>query len=146
MVILNWAKANWKYFIKYAIVGAVGTAIDIGGFAALLKYTNITRFPAATISFIAAVINNYTFNKIWTFHDHNKAVGKQFVKFLLVSLIGLLLNLFFLWFFGQIIASFLEISSTNLGVGPNSLAKLGASGMVLAYNFLANRYITFKPE
>jgi len=146
MKLFSWIKSNWKYFIKYAIVGVGGTIIDIGGFAALLRFTSITRFPAATISFIAAVINNYTWNKVWTFHDHQKAIGKQFVVFFLVSIVGLGLNLFFLWFFGYLIAEFLQSTPENLSVALNSLAKLGASGMVLTYNFFANRYITFKPE
>ena len=146
MKLQNWIKSNWKYFFKYAIVGVGGTAIDIGGFAALLKFTSLTRFPAATISFIAAVVNNYTWNKVWTFHDKQKAIGKQFLVFLAVSIVGLCLNLFFLWFFGYLIATFLQSSPENLTVGLNSLAKLGASGMVLTYNFFANRYITFKPE
>ncbi len=146
MKIKNWITHNWKYFFKYAIVGVGGTAIDIGGFAALLKFTSLSRFPAATISFIAAVVNNFTWNKIWTFHDRKSAIGKQFTIFFFVSIIGLGLNLFFLWFFGQLIANFLQSSPESLTVGLNSLAKLGASGMVLTYNFFANRYITFKPE
>lgn len=146
MFISKWIKQNWKYAIKYTIVGASGTAIDIFGFAGLLKYTNLNRFIAATISFIAAVVNNYTWNKKWTFHDRNKAIGGQFFKFLVVSIGGLLLNLFFLWLFGQAIAQFQSISANELSVGANSFAKLGASGMVLTYNFLMNRYWTFKPE
>ena len=77
---MNWLKANWKYLVKYTIVGASGTAIDIGGFAALLKFTSLNRFAAASMSFIVAVVNNYSWNKVWTFHDHQKDIAGQFFK------------------------------------------------------------------
>ena len=144
MKIHKFIKQNWKFFIKYVIVGASGTLIDVGGFTALIRYTSLNRFIAATFSFIAAVINNFTWNKIWTFHDHDKNVTKQFSKFFLVSIGGLALNLFFLWFFALIIALFLGMASQDLPVYANSLAKLGASGAVLTYNFLMNRFWTFR--
>lgn len=144
-MLLQWVHNNWKYFLKYAVVGATGTLIDIAGFAFLLQFTPLNRFFAATISFTAAVVNNYTWNKRWTFHDRDKHIGGQFLKFFLVSLGGLLLNLFFLWNFGNAIAWFLQTATSDLSVSANSLAKLGASGCVLIYNFLMNRYWTFKP-
>lgn len=145
-MITDWIKSNWKYAIKYAIVGATGTIIDIVGFAALLKFTSLNRFIAATFSFVAAVINNYTWNKVWTFKDHQKDVLLQFFTFLIISIGGLLLNLFFLGLFGNIIAEYTATSAEQLSVNLNILAKIGASAMVLTYNFLMNRYVTFKPE
>lgn len=146
MKLQEFFKSNWKYFVKYSIVGAVGTLIDVAGFAALLAFTPLNRFIAATISFIAAVINNFTFNKIWTFHDHSTAVTTQFTKFFIVSVGGLILNLTFLWIWGLVIAYLIKVTSADLPVWANTLAKLGASAVVLIYNFLMNRFWTFKPE
>ncbi len=136
---------NWKYFLKYSIVGVSGTLIDIAGFAALLKFTSLNRFAAATISFIAAVANNFTWNKLWTFKDHQQNVSSQFAKFLLVSTGGLLLNLAFLWLFTRLIALLIDTDISQLSVLLSTLAKLGASATVLVYNFSMNRFWTFKP-
>ncbi len=135
-------KHGWT-FIKYALVGASGTIIDVAGFTLLVE-RGVGRNIAAVTSFIAAVVNNYTWNRLWTFHSHNKAVKTQFVKFLLVSIIGLLLNLFFLSVFSGMLASYVQVSVEALPAWANASAKLGASGVVLIYNFLANRFWTFK--
>lgn len=148
-MIKAWLQRDGKTFLKYAVVGVSGTIIDVAGFTALISLTSLNRFVAASMSFVAAVINNYSWNRIWTFQDHVHEIKKQFPKFFAVSVVGLLLNLFFLWLIALIIASLF----TAIGFIPSveamptwgqTLAKLGASACVLTYNFLANRYWTFK--
>lgn len=146
MKILEFLKGNWWTFIKYVVVGISGTIIDVAGFTGLVHYTNISRNGAATISFIAAVINNFTWNRLWTFKSRVKNIGKQFFEFLLVSIGGLVLNLLFLSLFSYLFVSSLELPDVeSLPAWANASAKLGASGVVLIYNFLANRFITFSP-
>src|SRR3990172_9266078 len=103
MKLNDFIKKNWRLLIKYSLVGISGTIIDVAGFTFLVSYTGLTRNLAATTSFVAAVINNYTWNRLWTFKSRVKNVSLQFVKFFLVSLGGLLLNLSFLWVFSQAI-------------------------------------------
>ncbi|MCH7840179.1 MAG: GtrA family protein, partial [Planctomycetes bacterium] len=101
MKIRNFIVRNCWTFIKYSIVGAAVTIIDVAGFTGLLRYTDLSRNLSATVSFVAAVINNYTFNRLWTYKSHDSKISKQFTKFLIVSIIGLGLNLFFLWVFSN---------------------------------------------
>jgi dolichol-phosphate mannosyltransferase len=126
--------------LKYALVGVSGTFIDIGLFALLLARTVLSPTIAATLSFILAVINNYTWNRLWTYaHVPKKNVHKQFAKFFFVSCGGLVLNILFLHLF-----SFgLSHVFFPLPIWGSVLAKIGASGMVLVYNFLLNTFWTF---
>lgn len=150
MRLKNFIKGNWKFFIKYSIVGATGTVLDVGGFGMLIAYTAlgenlITRGFAASISFTAAVINNFTWNRLWTFRDRRSHIKTLFLKFLIVSIGGLILNVILLTGFSIVFASLLGIPSDNLPVIFSIAAKLSAAALVLFYNFLMNRYWTFSP-
>ena len=145
MKIKNFLQKNFKTFLKYSLVGASGTIIDVAGYTWLIHAFGLNLFAAATLSFSTAVVNNYTWNKLWTYHDSEEQVTRQFGKFLVVSLLGLALNLTFLWIFTQMIASALrQADPAALPAWANVLVKLGASGMVLIYNFLANTFWTFR--
>lgn len=123
-----------KQFFKFCVVGTIGTAIDFGLLYVLVEFGHVFYLLAATISFIAAVINNYLLNKVWTFQDKNRNFFKQFVQFLLVSLVGLGLNLLILY---------LLVDKAHLWY---IFAKVLATGVVLIWNFIANKFWTFKKE
>ena len=123
---------NYKPFIKYAVVGVLGTAIDIGSLFVLVDLFYFPIIPAATISFLLATINNFILNKIWTFRHPSMNYRKLYIKFLIVSLVGLTLTLLSMNFFVFV-----------LGIW-YILAKALTSVIVLVWNFLANKFWTFK--
>ncbi|MFA7662929.1 MAG: GtrA family protein, partial [Patescibacteria group bacterium] len=82
-------RQNLICFIKYGLVGTSGAVIDLGLLYLLVEFLNFNPVVAGSISFILAVVNNFYWNKIWTFENTSKDYGKQFGKFLLVSLAGL---------------------------------------------------------
>lgn len=138
-------KNNAATFAKYAVVGATGTAIDVGLFALLVACTPLGasaggRIVAATFTFVLAVANNYTWNRRWTFADRKSEVRKQFAKFFVVSCGGWGLNIAFLSLFSWILIHALFFGSV-LG---SALGKILASCVVLAYNFAANKLWTFR--
>jgi dolichol-phosphate mannosyltransferase len=123
---------RWQQFFKFCVVGTTGAIIDIGGLYILVEFLGVHYLIAATISFTVAVINNYFLNKHWTFKNKSKEHAKQFVGFLLVSIVGLLINLavmyaltewLFVWYL---------------------LSKAIAAIIVLFWNFFMNKYVTFK--
>ncbi|MHA1415692.1 MAG: GtrA family protein [Candidatus Heimdallarchaeaceae archaeon] len=57
-----------KQFIKFSIVGASGTVVNLGIVYLLATVLSINDFIATSIAFILSVINNYVFNEIWTFN------------------------------------------------------------------------------
>ena len=91
-----------KTFIKYCFVGASGAVVDLGALYLLVEYAGLDVLIAAGIAFVLAVINNFIFNKIWTFQNKNKGYKVQFLKFLAVSCVGLILTLSFMHLFVNI--------------------------------------------
>src|SRR5208283_269723 len=83
---------KYTVFIKYGIVGCLGTAVDLGSLYLFVDYLHIPLLVATAISFMLAVINNFILNKYWTFQNKNSNIRKQFIKFMLVSITGLFLT------------------------------------------------------
>lgn len=101
----------------------------------LYVFVEYFKFPvimSAAFSFLFAVVNNFLLNKFWTFRDPSKNYRKLFIKFLLVSLVGFLLTLSLMYLFVNI----LEIWYM--------FAKALTSLVVLSWNFLGNKFWTFK--
>jgi dolichyl-phosphate beta-glucosyltransferase len=125
---------NFWPFIKYCIVGTTGTAIDLIALYIFVEYFSIPIIPAAALSFLLAVTNNFIFNKIWTFKNHSKNYRKLYIKFLLVSTVGLALTVSFMHLFANIFGIWYIF------------AKILTSLIVLTWNFLGNKFWTFKLE
>ena len=85
------AKTHTTFF-KYAIVGTLGTAIDLGSLYLFVDLLHIHLLLSTALSFFLAVINNFILNKFWTFQNKSSNVRKQFIKFLIVSTTGLFLT------------------------------------------------------
>lgn len=123
--------ARFLSFIKFGITGASGLIVDFS-FTWLFKDVFlVNRFLASAIGFTAAVISNYFINRFWTFKNKDQ-IGKQLLSFVLVSLIGLVLNSFFVYLI-------------NHGLGINFyLSKAIAVVLVFFWNFSANYFFVFK--
>jgi dolichol-phosphate mannosyltransferase len=78
--------ANWLQLIRFGVVGASGYAINLGVFAALLHGAGFTYPVAAVGAFVVALVNNFVWNRIWTFRAGDGHAGFQAVRFLVVSL------------------------------------------------------------
>src|SRR5919197_3690145 len=77
---------NWVQLAKFSVVGASGYAVNLAVYTALLRGADLHYALAATCSFLVAVTNNYTWNRLWTFHDQRGHVGWQGLRFLIVAL------------------------------------------------------------
>lgn len=123
---------NIKPFLKYCIVGAAGTFIDLASLFIFVEYLLLPVIPATMLSFLLAVTNNFIFNKIWTFRNKSKNYRKLYAKFLIVSIVGLGLT---------IISMIVLVNLMNVWY---MLAKAFTSLIVLTWNFLANKLWTFR--
>ena len=81
---------------KFCAVGASGYVINLVVYTALLRGAGWHYAAAATVSFLVAVTNNYTWNRLWTFHAQRGHVGWQGLRFLVVALIAYVANLLLL--------------------------------------------------
>ncbi len=61
--------ANWIQLLKFCVVGATGYAVNLGVYAALVDGAGLHYLGAAVCSFVVAVTNNYTWNRLWTFRE-----------------------------------------------------------------------------
>lgn len=120
----------WQ-FIKFALVGTSGLIIDFGITFLLKEKFLFNKYFANSIGFSFAVISNYFLNKYWTFQDLNPEIFSQAGKFILISIIGLIIN-------NQVIYLFNHRKQWNF-----YMAKVFAIGMVVMWNFSANYFYTF---
>lgn len=124
---------------RFLTVGAVGTLLDFS-ILTLLKLAGMPTLFANSLSFTAGLLNNFTWNRLWTFGDTLHADWrKQLAQFTLVSLIGLAVN-------NLIVLSLENLFGTILGAPEWAYlpAKVIATGVVVFWNYFANRMWTFK--
>jgi putative flippase GtrA len=84
---------DWTVFAKYCLVGASGYAVNLAVYVTLVRGARLHYLMAAACSFLVAVTNNYTWNRLWTFCAQRGRVGRQGVRFLFVSTAALAANL-----------------------------------------------------
>lgn len=136
---------SFLQFGKFFVVGILNTGLDFLILNFLMWMTNTYEGQSIvvfnTISFSIAVINSYLLNKYWTFGDKSKEQApQQFIKFLSVSAVGWGLNT-------GIVYSITTLISPIFGLSPAlwaNVAKLMATGVVLAWNFAGYKLFVFK--
>jgi putative flippase GtrA len=137
-------------FFKFAVVGIIGAVVDFGTFNILTNFAGFGAVWASVISFIAAIISNFTWNRFWTYPDsRSKPLSSQLFQFSIVSLMGLLIRtpiiailepLFYRLFSGF---AFLPAGFISAEFLANNLALAIAVIVVMFWNFFINRYWTY---
>jgi dolichol-phosphate mannosyltransferase len=84
---------NWYQLVRFCVVGATGFVVNLAVYTALLRGLGVHYLVAATCSFLVAVTNNYTWNRLWTFRGQRGHVAYQGLRFLVVSTLALAANL-----------------------------------------------------
>jgi putative flippase GtrA len=82
---------NWVQLAKFCTVGLVGYVVNLAVYSTLVG-AGVHYNLAAACSFLVAVTNNYTWNRLWTFRGQRGHVGYQGLRFLIVSLLALAAN------------------------------------------------------
>ena len=130
---------------KFGCVGAANFAVDIGILNLLIFLSGtaagVVYIVFKIISFTFAVTNSYIWNKIWTFKKvDTKETGKEFGQFIMISVIGLILN--------AAVAGFLVIVIGPMGgISVKTWASVSAavaSICVMAWNFIGYKFWVFK--
>ena len=120
---------------KFGVVGGLSTVIDFGLLFLLQSAMGINYLVASTLSFLVSLVFNYICSMKYVFvgkKDSSKV--REFTVFLILSLIGLGLNEFFLWIFhGK--------GKMNL-----MLAKLLATTIVMVWNFVSRKIFIEEKE
>ena len=124
-------RSNWEQLAKFCVVGASGYVVNLGVYVLLFKFAGLHYLPAAVGSFLVAVANNYTLNRLWTFKEHQGSVAYQGPRFLVVSTLALGANLVILYLL------------VKLGVGAIP-AQAVAIILVTPLNFIGNKLWSFR--
>ncbi|HQT65290.1 MAG TPA: GtrA family protein [Acidocella sp.] len=78
-------------FIRFGMVGTMGFCVDTITVYTLRGFIGL--YAAGTVSFIVAASANWAVNRAWTFgHKNHDAMHTQWVRFLMVNLIGFIFN------------------------------------------------------
>src|SRR4028118_89955 len=124
-------------FFRFGLVGFSGVFVDLGIFY-VLRSQDVGLTSSAAISGELAIINNFLWNDFWTFSDissHQPGKRqrlKRLMKFNIVCLVGLVLNVLIVNFF----FNFLGINEY--------VAKLIAIAAVTVWNFWLNLKLSWR--
>lgn len=156
-------KPQSRQFVKFCIVGASSTLISFSIFSLLLYGEKLKQLlqgwlagspsllafldaydghvqVAALIAFLFAVTNGFVWNNLWTFRMRNaEGARERYVKFVLVNVVGLLLNQGILFVTNRMLVQ----ATGGRGWEPHA-AFMVATAIVVFWNFNANRLWTFK--
>jgi putative flippase GtrA len=121
---------NWVQLAKFSTVGATGYAVNLAVYATLV-HAGFHYNLAAACSFLVAVTNNYTWNRLWTFRGQRGHIAYQGLRFLIVSLCALAAN------------EVLLTALVALGVG-KIVAQAIAVVLVMPINFVGNKLWSFR--
>ncbi|MEK7546897.1 MAG: GtrA family protein [Patescibacteria group bacterium] len=131
-------------FAKFASVGVLNTAVDLGVFN--LETFLYGSLPAAsvfsvfkTISFLTATTNSFVWNKYWTFNVNSKPQAGEVFKFYAIAIIGGFLN----------VSVATAVRATNFSLIPanvlvNLVAPISGILCVFLWNFVGYKYVVFK--
>ena len=87
-------------FMKFGIVGVIAFLIDYGLMVALTEFFGVPYLISNTISFTVSVVFNYVASLRYVFERRDDmSRRREFIIFVVLSIIGLILNDLFMWLF-----------------------------------------------
>jgi dolichol-phosphate mannosyltransferase len=123
--------SNWIQLVKFGIVGATGYFVNLAVFAVLVEALDLHHIPAAVGAFCVAVMNNFFWNRHWTFRATHGHAGFQAARFFAVSLAALGVNL-------VVLALLVDIAGA-----PELPSQALAVALAMPFNFVGNKLWTF---
>jgi putative flippase GtrA len=125
---------NWLQLMKFCAVGASGYVVNLCVFALCVGPLDTHHLVAATAAFAVAVLNNFWWNRYWTFRARGGRAGFQAARFFTVSVGAFVFA-----------AAVLELLVSVVG-----LAELPAQAIAIIaatpLNFIGNKMWSFRIE
>ena len=120
-------------FLKFCVVGVIGTVVDFGVTALCKEVFAIQEYVSNGIGFTLAATGNYLLNRNWTWVDKKSSdhIASEYIIFMVVSIIGLGINT---------LSLFLVLTKLKQGF---YFSKVIATAITMIWNFFANHLITF---
>ncbi len=125
-----------RRFAKFCLAGSNGVLVNLGLLALLTEVFGLFYVLSAAIAIEASIINNFTWNELWTFRDRRTStsspIGVRLVKFNLISLVGLGIQIGLLLLFTEVVGLYYMFSQI-IGII-----------IATAFNFVFNKWWTWQ--
>jgi putative flippase GtrA len=125
---------NWFQLVKFCAVGASGYVVNLTVFALCVEVLDMHHLAAATVAFVVAVLNNFWWNRHWTFRAGRGHAGFQAARFFTVSVAAFLFA-----------ASMLELL-VSVAELPELPAQAISIVLATPLNFIGNKMWSFALE
>jgi putative flippase GtrA len=123
---------NWVQLGKFLLVGLSGYAVNLAVFTFSLEVLSVHHLAAATLAFAVAVMNNFWWNRHWTFAARDGHAGFQAARFFAVSVIAFLIQV-----------TILELLISSAGM-PKVAAQAISLVLATPVNFIGNKLWSFR--
>lgn len=141
-------KKLMEQILKFAVVGGISFVVDFLVYGFTCNVIGIHYIIAGVLGFVISVIVNYLLSMKFVFKSKDDmSKGSEFVIFVILSLIGMVLNsvilfvcidlIYMHWLWLQ---NLIDIEIMNLA------AKIVATGIVMVYNFVTRKIFLEKKE
>lgn len=118
----------FRQILRFGLVGGTAFLIDYATLAALVELGHWNYLAASAVSFTVSVVFNYILSVLWVFDvDQEKSQVRNFVLFILLSVVGLGLTELSMWVLVEQLGIFYLLS------------KIIATAIVMVYNFITRK-------
>ena len=124
---------KFRHLILYGIIGSFSSGLDFAIYTLLVQIFGVQYLIANCISVLGGISTSFVLNRNYNFKikDHAK---RRFTIFLTVGLCGLVMSNIILY----LCIDFLSMDKL--------ISKLLSIVLVVFFQFLVNKYLTFKPS
>ncbi|MDK6233270.1 GtrA family protein [Aerococcus sanguinicola] len=118
-----------QQIIRFGLIGVLATVIDFALLTGLTEWGHVHYLLSAGIAFVVATIFNYLASMRYVFVSRfsKEERVQELLLFVSLSVVGLILNQFFMWAFVEKLGIFYL------------LAKVLATFLVMAWNFISRK-------
>ncbi len=135
-----------KRFLKFALVGSLGAAVDFTVFNLLTQWVGLPPVLSSVLSFLTAMTHNFLWHRYWTFPEsRSKRAMHQWMQFGMVSTVGLIIRTTLFSLIHAPLTHFM--GHLPLPLAPafwgNNVSLAIVIFVVMVWNFAANRIWTY---
>jgi putative flippase GtrA len=118
--------------LLYIFCAGIATIVDYVLLFVFTESAGLHYLLSATFSYLSGMVVNYSLNKVLTFRNKSKEIGKQFSVFAVVSLVGLGFTLLFMALFVEVLGLWYMV------------AKLFTIILVFIWSYFGHSNLTFR--
>jgi len=137
-------------FIKFGLVGASGTIVNLGAFLALARLMGAHNWRISALATVLANLTNYLLNNLWTFVDRKHRgweIVRGYLSYLSLSLVGMLASTVTFATLGFAFRDFLQsLRSATEIYGITMAFQLAAIAVGMVFNYELNKKFTWNDD